>query len=144
MLKLRSIFLFVPIFAMLILFAQPLPVISQSTSENLNKEMHEAWEAFKAYAVDQKQKAVAHGKDLLQKADARIEELEAKADKASGETKTRYQKEIKKLQEKRVNAVQKLDELENASADGWESAKEGFTQAYKDLYDAYKEAVEKF
>ena len=70
--------------------------------------------------------------------------MEVKADKASGETKTRYQQEIKVLKEKRANAAQKLDELENASADGWESAKEGFTRAFKDLYDAYKEAVEKF
>jgi predicted nucleic acid-binding Zn-ribbon protein len=105
--------------------------------------MHEAWEAFKAYVVDQKHKAIVHGKDLLQKADARIEELEGKVDKASGETKTEYQKEIKILKEKRANAGKKIDELESASADGWESAKEGFTRAYKDLYDAYKEAVEK-
>jgi uncharacterized protein YukE len=119
-------------------------VLSTSTSENVQKEMHEAWEAFKEYVVDQKQKAIVHGKELLQKADARIEELEGKADKASGETKTQYQKEIKVLKKKFANAAQKLDELENASADGWKSAKEGFTQAYKDLYDAYKAAVEKF
>ena len=141
---LRTLCLFSSIFAVALIFFLPVSALSTSTSENLHKEVHEAWEAFKAYVVDQKHKAVEHGKDLLQKADTRIDELEVKADKASGETKARYQEEIKLLKEKRANAAEKLDELENASADGWESAKEGFSQAFKDLYDAYKEALEKF
>jgi len=139
---LRTIGLYSSIVAIVIILFLPAPLIGTS-SESVHKEMHEAWEAFKAYVVDQKHKAIVHGKDLLQKADARIEELEGKADKASGEIKTQYHKEIKVLKEKRANAGKKLDELENSSPDGWESAKEGFTQAYKDLYDAYKEAVEK-
>jgi hypothetical protein len=31
------------------------------------------WETFKAYIIDQKHKAVDHGKELLKKADTRIE-----------------------------------------------------------------------
>ena len=141
---LKTLCLFSSIFAIVTIFFLPNSVLSTSTSEDFHKEVHEAWEAFKAYVVDQKHKAVEHGKDLLHKADVRIEELEAKADKASGETKTRYQQEVKVLKEKRANAARKLDELENASADGWESSKEGFSQAYKDLYDAYKKAIEYF
>ena len=69
---LRTLFLFSSIFAVALIFFLPAPVLSASASENLHKEMNEAWEAFKAYVVDQKHKAVAHGKDLLQKADTRI------------------------------------------------------------------------
>ena len=44
----------------------------------------------------------------------------------------------------RAEAAKKLGDLGNASANAWDSAKEGFAKAYKDLCDAYKEAAEKF
>ena len=120
------------------------PAIGQSTSEDFHKETREAWDAFKAYLSDQKQKAVEHGRELLEKADAEIDKLQDKAAHASGETKSRYNEEVKKLKQKRAKAAEKLDDLGNATADGWEATKEGFVEAYRDLYDAYREAVEKF
>ena len=120
------------------------PSIGATSSEDLKEEMHEAWEAFKSYMADQKHKAVEHGKDLLQKADAEIEVLENNAAKASDDTKTWYREEINKLKQKRANAAEKLDELENSTSDSWDATKEGFVKAYEDLYDAYREAVAKF
>jgi len=134
----------VSILAMVVMSLVSVPTVGATSAEDVQKEMHDAWESFKSYMVDQKHKAVDHGKDLLQKADAEIELLEDKAAKASDDTKAEYQKEIKSLKQKRANAAKKLDELENASADSWDATKEGFVNAYKDLYDAYREAVEKF
>ena len=141
---LRPIILFVSIVAMIFILAQPITVIAQSTSENVHKETTEAWNAIKAYMVDKKHEAIAHGKELLHKADTEIEKLEGEAAKASDDTKTQYQKEIKDLKKKRANAAKKLDELEKSSASTWDSAKHGFAEAYKDLLDAYNEAVKKF
>ena len=45
---------------------------------------------------------------------------------------------------RRSAAATKLDEFEDASADSWDDAKDGFTEAYKALYDAYKEALANF
>jgi len=70
--------------------------------------------------------------------------MESKADKASDDTKAQYQQEIKDLKKKLANAAKKLDELEKSSEDTWDSTKDGFAEAYKDLYDAYHEAVKKF
>ena len=109
------------------------PALGETTSEDLAKESKEALEAFKAYMVDKKNDAVAHGKELLKKTDAEIDKLQAKADEASGDAK-----------EKRAAAAQTLDDLGDASADSWDDAKAGFTEAYKALYDAYKEAVANF
>ena len=81
---------------------------------------------------------------LLEKAGAKIQELEADAAKSSGDAKVEYEKTIKKLKEMRTDAAKKLDDLGNSSADAWDATKEGFVEAYKDLYDAYKEAVSKF
>ena len=120
------------------------PALGETTSEDLAKESKEAYAAFKAYMVDKKNDAVAHGKELLKKTDAEIDKLQAQADEASGDAKVAYEKEIDNLKEKRAAAAKKLDELGDASADSWDDAKEGFTEAYKALYDAYKEALANF
>ena len=120
------------------------PALGETTSEDLARETKEAYEAFKAYMIEKKNDAVAHGKDLLKKTDAEIDKLKAKADQATGDAKVAYQKEIENLKEKRAVAAKKLDELGDASADSWDDAKEGFTEAYQALYDAYKEAVANF
>ena len=120
------------------------PALGDTTSEDLARETKEAYEAFKAYMIEKKNDAVAHGKDLLKKTDAEIDKLQAKADQATGDAKVAYQKEIENLKEKRALAAKKLDELGDASADSWDDAKEGFTEAYQALYDAYKEAVANF
>ena len=94
--------------------------------------------------IDKKNDAVEHGKELLKKTDAEIDKLQAEADEASGDAKIAYEEEIDNLKEKRAAAAKQLDELGDASADSWDDAKEGFTEAYKALYDAYKEALANF
>lgn len=120
------------------------PALGETTSEDLARETKEAYEAFKAYMIDKKNDAVEHGKDLLKKTDAEVDKLQSSADQATGDAKVAYQKEIENLKEKRAVAAKKLDELGDASADSWDDAKEGFTEAYQALYDAYKEAVANF
>lgn len=129
-----------------LLVAIPLtgPALGETTSEDLAKETKEAFEAFKAYMIDKKNDALAHGKVLLDKTDAEIDKLQAEADEASGDAKVAYEEEIENLKAKRAVAAKKLDELGDASADSWDDAKAGFTEAYKALYDAYKEAVANF
>ena len=130
--------------AVFFMFGQLTPAIGQTTSSDVSKEAKEAWETFKAYLAHQKDEAVADGKMLLKKADTKIEELEGDAAKASGDAKVEYEKTIKNLKEMRAHAANKLDDLGNSSSDAWDATKDGFVEAYKDLYDAYKEAVSKF
>lgn len=140
----RAAILLAVIAALVIAIPLSGPVIGETTSDKLAKETKEAMEAFKAYMVEKKNDAIEHGKVLLDKTDAEIDVLQAKADDASGDAKVAYQKEIENLKQKREVAANKLDELEDASADSWDDAKDGFTEAYKALYDAYKEALANF
>jgi hypothetical protein len=140
----RSTVFILVIGAMFFMFVQLNPAIGQTTSSEVSKEAKEAWETFKAYMAHQKDEAVAEGKILLKKADAKIQEMEGDAAKASGDAKVEYEKTIKNLKEMRAHAAKKLDDLGNSSGDAWDATKDGFVEAYKDLYDAYKEAVSKF
>jgi len=141
---LRPTILMLFIASMFLMLVQPTPLISKTTSADVSKQAKEAWEAFKAYVIDEKDDAVKHGEEALDKADAKIEELEDKPAKASGDAKIQYQKEVKELKKLRANADKKLDDLKNSSADAWEDTKQGFTNAYEDLHKAYNEAVKKF
>lgn len=55
-----------------------------------------------------------------------------------------YQKAIDDLKAQRAVAAEKLDALGEASADSWDDAKKGFSEAYKALYEAYKDALTNF
>jgi len=105
------------------------PAVGGSTSDDLAKETKEAAEAFKNYMIDKKNDAVKHGQDLLEKTDAEIGKLETEAAEAADETETAYEETIDDLKEKRAIAGEKLDELGDASAESWDDAKEGFTEA---------------
>lgn len=140
----RSLILTLFVFALLMAAPQPGPAIAGTSSQDVVQQADEALQMFKAYLLDKKKEAVAHGKTLLEKADREIDALSAKADGASGDAKDAYYEAIDDLKQKRAVAVKKLDELGDASEDSWDAAKEGFTEAYKALYDAYREVLAKF
>ena len=134
------------LFVIAFLMAAPLPelAIAGTSYQDVTQKTEETLQTFKAYLLEKKKEAVAHGKALLEKTDGEIDALSAKADDASGDAKDAYHEAIDNLKQKRAVAAKKLDELGDASEDSWDAAKQGFTEAYKALYDAYREALGKF
>ena len=119
------------------------PAVAQTTAKDVSKKTAEAWDAVKAYTVDKQKDAVAYGRKLVRETDAKIDALEREAAKASGEVKAQRDRDIKELKAKRAQAAKKLDEMGKATASAWDSAKDGFADAYKDLHQAYDKAVKK-
>jgi len=130
------------ILAAALAFVPPL-ALAQTTTKDVSKKAGEAWDAVKAYTVDKKKDAVAYGRKLVRETDAKIDALEREAAKASGEVKAQRDRDIKELKAKRAQAAKKLDEMGKATASAWDSAKDGFADAYKDLHQAYDKAVKK-
>jgi len=116
---------------------QPAPA---QTAKNVQKKTTDAWEAVKAYTHEKKDAAVTHGKQLMRETDAKITQLEGKA---SGDAQVAYEQEIKTLKAQRAEAGKKLDEMGKASASSWDAVKQGFADAYKNLYHSYEKAVAK-
>jgi uncharacterized protein YukE len=129
---------------LLLAIPQPHMTMAGTTSEDVTQKTHEALETLKAYMVEKKSDAVAYGKTLLAKMDAEIEELQNKAAGATGDAKAAYQEAIEDLKQKRAEAAKKLDALGHASAESWDDAKAGFSEAYKALYEAYRKALANF
>jgi hypothetical protein len=130
--------------ALTVLVHLPAPIAAQTTGKDVSQKTVEAWDTVKAYSIEKKNEAVVYGKKLVREADARIRELENKAETASGETKAKLDKEIASLKAKRDTASKKLDEMGKATGAAWDSAKNGFAEAYKDLAEAYKKGAAQF
>ena len=127
-----------------VLVSYPVLTLGQTTAKDVSKKTGEAWDTVKAYSVEKKNDAVAYGKKLVRESDDKIKKLEAKSAKASGETKAKYDETIKDLKVKREQTARKLDEMSKASGSAWDSAKNGFADAYKDLHESFEKAAAKF
>jgi hypothetical protein len=126
----------------LAVLAQPgAPAGAQTTAKDVSAKSVEAWDTLKAYTAEKKNDAVAYGKKLVRESDAEIKKLEAKSSKVSGEAKAKYEQAIKDLKAKRAEAASKLAEMGKASGSAWDSAKNGFADAYKDLHDSFEKAA---
>ena len=103
-----------------------------------------AWDTVKAYTVEKKGEALAFGKNLMRETDAKIRGLEAKASRVSGDTKATYDREIKDLKVKRGQVSKKLDTMGKAPEKSWDSARNGFADAYKDLHEGFDKVAAQF
>jgi len=120
---------------------QAAPAVGETSAKDVKQKTADAAEAIKDYTVDKKSEAVAQGKKLLRDLDAQVKQLETQASKATGEVRAKSKEDLKELKAKRAQASRKLDEFGKASADSWDSVKQGFVDAYKDLHRAYDKAV---
>lgn len=127
-----------------VVLQQPAPAAGQTAAKAASNKAVDAWDTVKAYTVEKKSDAVTFGKKLVRETDAKIKGLEAKASMASGDTKAQYNREIKDLKVKRSRASKKLDAMGKASGKAWDSAKDGFADAYKDLHESFDKVAAQF
>jgi ribosome-associated translation inhibitor RaiA len=80
----------------------------------------------------------------LNKLEKDIDQLEAKAGDMTAESRGEFNKMMNELNEKQAEAQAKLSQLESASADTWEDAKSGITEAVNDLQTTYDQATSRF
>ena len=107
------------------------------TAEKKDAEKTSA-DTWTGYTHAKKDEAVAYANKLMKQADVQIKQLQAQAAKASGDAKAEYNRQIAALKDKQFDASKKLREMRDATAASWDSAKQGFADAYKDMRDTYK------
>ncbi len=120
----------------------PASPVRAQTGKDIKDKAAETIDAIKDYAVEKKKDAVGVARKLSRKADADFKDLEAKASKATGDAKAKSQQQIAELKKKRAAASKKLGELGKATASSWDTAKQGFVDAYKDLRDSLDKAAD--
>ena len=99
-----------------------------------------AWERFKAYAHHEKEVAVKEGHKLLAATDKKLETMKAQTKQANQQTRAAIQADVDALEAKRKADKEHLDKLQASSAEAWAATREGFSNAYRDLHQAYDKA----
>lgn len=129
--------------------------LSYAKTENTNtsikeirKETQDLLRAIGSYTINKKDEAIVKAKDALNRLDKRINALEDKIDKDWGKMNKRAQKNARKslrlLRKQRNQVSQWYGSMKSSSVNAWEQMKKGFSNAYKDLDDAFEKSKKEF
>lgn len=122
-----------------------MPAMAGSADE-VKREAGEALEAMKEFTVEQKDKAVAQGREMLDSVDRQIETLDRKisetAQDVSAGTREDWRRQKARLVELRAEAADRLDRLGESTGEAWGDIKDGFSEAFGALSDAVSDAVD--
>lgn len=119
-----------------------------TTIKAVQQEAQDLIEALKDYTADQRDAAIQRSKTALDILDRRIDELETKIaddwDQMSSAAREKTRESLKTLRKKRNDVAEKYGSLKASSTSAWEEMKQGFSDAYEDLSDAWAKSVNEF
>ncbi|WP_245569178.1 hypothetical protein [Desulfotignum balticum] len=119
-----------------------------TTVKSVQQEAQDLLEALKDYTADQRDEAIERSKTALDILDRRIDELETDIadnwDQMSSAAREKTRESLKTLRKKRNDVAEKYGSLKASSTSAWEEMKQGFSDAYEDLSDAWAKSVNEF
>ena len=119
-----------------------------TTINAVKQEARDLIEALKAYSADQREAAIQRSKSALDILDTRIDALEKKIaddwDQMGSAAREKTRESLKILRKKRNDVAEKYGSLKASSTSAWEEMKQGFSDAYEDLSDAWAQSVNAF
>jgi len=114
------------------------------SSDDVEKEAKEAYEATKTYTQEQMQTIRKQMETKLDEYGKEIDQLQAKTEKLEGDAKAKAEQHLAALRQKRDAVGEKVKDLGSSSGDAWEQVKSGVDAAMEDLGNAYKKAAAEF
>ncbi len=120
----------------------------KTTAKEVRQETQDLLQALNGYTADQRDEAIQKTKTALDDLDNRIDALETRIDnnwdQMNKAAREKARAALKDLRKQRTNAAEWYGGLKSSSAGAWEEMKKGFSDAYKDLSDAWKKAEKEF
>ena len=120
----------------------------KTSINDVKQETRDLLQTLKAYSADQRDEAIQKTQSVLESTDKRIDALERRIDqnwddmnKAARE-KARHS--LNALHKRRTKVAEWYGSMKSSSADAWEHMKQGFSDAYKALYDAWEKSEKEF
>lgn len=116
--------------------------------EEVNKQTRELLRTLGAYGADKKDEAVQKAKNGLNNLDKRIDAIETSIDEnwdtMSDGARKEARKSLKALRKQRSQVAEWYGSMKTGSANTWDHVKKGFSDAYKDLEDAWEKSEKEF
>ncbi len=120
----------------------------RASADEVKQELREAASAIQRYAADQRQEALKKAEELLNDLDRRIEQteqqLDEKWDEMSTTARERARETLKTMRQSRTELAEWYGGLKHSSDGAWEQMKKGFSDAYRDLGEAWQKARKEF
>ena len=114
------------------------------SSEEVKKEVKEAYSATKSYTQEQMQSFREETETKLAEYEKDIDQLQAKAEKLEGDAKAKIDQQVAEMRQKKDVVSEKMMALGTSSKNAWEEVKLGIDEAMQDLVSAYSKAASEF
>ncbi|MBV1915981.1 MAG: hypothetical protein KUG72_11395 [Pseudomonadales bacterium] len=151
--KLRKVNLYVVGIMMLAMLGGISPTYAKSakdktTAEDVKQEAQEFLQSLKSYSIDQKDEAIKQTKIALDKLDNRIDSLETRIDNQwdnmTQPAREKARSTLKSLRKQRTELAEWYGGLKSDSGNAWDDIKQGFSDAYSRLHEAWEKAEKEF
>ncbi len=113
-------------------------------AEDVKREARELAEALESFSAEQKDQAVAEAQQALAELNERVENLRARIAERWSEmddaARRNAEQSLEKLEEEQGDLAERFEALRSASGDAWARLSEGFSDAYAELRDAWRQA----
>jgi hypothetical protein len=137
---------------LVIVLAAPIPcsayAAEKASIEDVKRETQELLEALESYGADQRDEAVSKTRSALERLDNRIDSLEARIDSSweqmSTAARQNTHRSISALRKQRVAVAEWYGGLKSSSSDAWDHMKNGLSEAYRELSEAWEQAEQEF
>ncbi len=121
---------------------------TDASMQEIKEETQDLLQSIGSYTADKKDEAVQKAKESLNKLDNRIDALEARIDKNWDEMSEAAREQAREnhraLRKQRNQVAEWYGSMKTSSADAWDRMKNGFSDAYKALADAWEESEEEY
>ncbi|MBU0680779.1 MAG: hypothetical protein KKD73_05085 [Proteobacteria bacterium] len=120
----------------------------KATADQVKKETKELLQALKSYSAAQRDEAIEKTRSTLEHLDKRIDALEKRLDndwdKMDQTAKKNARASLKELRSQRTKVAEWFGGLKSSSTEAWDHMKEGFSEAFTSLHQAWEKSEKAF
>lgn len=122
---------------------------SDKTSINeVKQDTQDLLQTLKDYSADQRDEAIQKTKSVLENIDKHIDALETRIDNnwdsMNKAAREKARDSLKALHKQRTKVAEWYGSMKSSSADAWKHMKQGFSDAFKALYNAWEKSEKEF
>ncbi|MDA3852444.1 MAG: hypothetical protein PF447_14415 [Spirochaetaceae bacterium] len=120
----------------------------ETSIEEVKQETQDLIQSLGAYTADQQDEAIERARTAVDKLDKRIDELETRIDnnwdQMNNAARENARANLKAARNQRTEVAEWYGRLETSTADAWVHTRNGFSDAYKNLSDAWEKSEKEF
>ena len=132
----------------LALVSPPAAAAEDDSAANIKQQTVELLQALKSYGAEQRDEALARSRAALDNLDRRIESLESKMldqwDDMDQDAREQARASLQALREQRNRVAEWYGSMKTSSAGAWGHIRQGFSQAYEALHEAWEKSEQEF